>query len=111
MIHRVKAGVDMQALTTISCGPATISTPRLSLSCSSPLLFEDDSFQPNVGTYGYTSGKPTVFSRCVEITTPPDRPDGDIPPADQMDVVSTVTWDDHGNQRSTTLQERLYNWR
>ncbi len=120
LMRRLNVGVDMQSRTTISCGSATITTPRLSVSCSSPLLFESDPQSPNVGTYGYQSGSATVFSRCVRITSPPDNPDCDEPrdnpdcttqAADQMDVASTVTWDDHGNSRSITLQERLYNWK
>ncbi len=115
LMRRLKVGVDIQSHTTISCGSATIVTPRLSISCSDPLLFETDPLVENTGTYGYKSGTPTIFSRCVEITSPPDEPDrGDtpvIPPADQMDVVATVTWNEHGNERMLKLQERLYNWR
>ena len=111
LMRRLRAGVDMQSQRTISCGDAVIAMPQLSISCSDPLLFEADPFTGNVGTYGYKSGVATIFSRCVEITSPPDNPDGDIPAADQMDVVATVTWDDHGNNRSMVLRERLYNWR
>ena len=110
-MRRLKVSADMQSQTTISCGSATLSMSRLSLSCSSSLLFESDPFLPNFGTYGHTSGKPTIFSRCVEITSPPDDPDSDIPPSDQMDVASTVTWSDHGSDKSMKLRERLYNWR
>lgn len=110
-MHRLRVGVDVQSHTTISCGDAVITTPRLSISCSSPLLFETNPIVDNADTYGYKSGTPTIFSRCIEITSPPDNPDGDIPANDQMDVVSTVTWDEHGNSKSMRLQERLYNWR
>ncbi len=111
LMRRLKVGVDMQSRTAISCGSATMITPRLSISCSDPLLFETDPLVENAGTYGYKSGTPTIFSRCVEITSPPDNPDGDIPASDQMDVAATVTWNEHGNDRSLKLQERLYNWR
>ncbi len=114
-MRRMKVGVDMQSFATVQCGNASIVMPQTSISCSDPLLFEVDSFVENAGTYGYRSGTPTIFRRCVEITSPPGDPDrGDtpvIPPSDQMDVVSTVTWSDHGNDRSMVLQERLYNWR
>ena len=111
MLTRVRAGVDMESFTTISCGPSVITTPRLSVSCSSPLLYENDSLLDNYGTYGYRSGVATSFFRCVEITSPPDAPDTDIPASAQMDVISTVTWNERGTDRSVVLRERLYDWR
>ncbi|MFY9463083.1 MAG: hypothetical protein WAP52_02775 [Candidatus Sungiibacteriota bacterium] len=111
-MHRLQAGVDMQSLMAIRTAPCvTIVTPKISISCSDPLLFESAIQSPNAGTYGYASGSGTIFSRCVEITSPPDNPDNDIPASDQMDIVATVTWNEHGNDRSMKLQERLYNWR
>lgn len=111
MLTRSRSGVDMESFTTIRCGGADIATPRLSVSCSGPLLFENDPLLENYGAYGYRSGVPTVFSRCVDITSPPDAPDADIPASAQMDVISTVRWDERGTERSVVLRERLYDWR
>lgn len=110
-LARSRVAVDAGSLTTISCGSAAILTPRLSVSCSGPLLFENDPLLENYGLYGYRSGVPTAFSRCVEITSPPDNPDPDIPASAQMDVISTVAWDERGTERSVSLRERLYDWR
>ena len=111
MLTRVRAGVDIESFTVIQCGGSSIATPRLSVSCSGPLLYENDSLLANYGTYGYRSGVATLFSRCVDITSPPDSPDGDIPASAQMDVVSTVTWNERGIERRVVLRERLYDWR
>ena len=111
LIGHTTVGVDGESFIGIRCGDSTIQTPRLSSSCSSPLRFETDQLLENYGTYGYRSGVETMFFRCVEIAVPPDSPDGDIPPSAQMDVISTVTWNERGTDRSVTLRERLYDWR
>src|SRR3989344_271773 len=111
ILTRVRAGVDMESFTTISCGTAIISTPRLSVSCSGPLLYENDPLLDNYGMYGYRSGIQTAFSRCIDITSPPDAHDSDIPASAQMDVISTVTWNERGVERRVVLRERLYDWR
>ena len=111
MLTRARAGVDAASFTTIRCGSATIATPRLSVSCSGPLLYETDPLLENFGAYGYRSGIATIFSRCVDITSPPDSPDGDIPASAQMDVIATVKWNERGAERSVVLRERLYDWR
>jgi len=100
-------GVDIQSFTDIHCptGSQSISTPQLSTSCADPLRFN-----LNTGTYSYVGGNPTAFFRCVEIKSPPDSPDADIPPGDQMDVISTVTWTERGSAKELTLRERLYHW-
>jgi prepilin-type N-terminal cleavage/methylation domain-containing protein len=104
-IRRLKAGVDIGSFASVACGGATLRIPKLSASCSGPLSFGDD------GTYGYRSGPATSFRRCVDIRVPPDGRDADIPAGDQMDVISTVTWQERGGERSMVLRERLYNWR
>ncbi|MBI3420802.1 MAG: hypothetical protein HY006_01955 [Candidatus Sungbacteria bacterium] len=70
------------------------------------------------GLYTYGSGATTPFSRCVRICLPPQHADcnsaandTDIPASDQMQVISTVWWNEAGGPRSVNLQERLYNWR
>ena len=111
-ISRLKAGVDIGSFVGVACGGATLRIPRLSASCSGPLLFETDPALENYGTYGYRSGAATAFRRCVEIVTPPDSPDPDIlPVSDQMDVISMVTWQERSGERNMILRERLYNWR
>lgn len=100
-------GVDIQSFTDIHCptGSQNISTPQLSASCANPLRFN-----PSTGTYSYSGGNPTTFFRCVEIKSPPDSPDTDIPVDEQMDVISTITWTERGSARILSLRERLYHW-
>ena len=107
-----EAGVDVNDLldgrTRIVCGTAEIVMPRLSTSCSQPLLLDED------GTYWYQSGAPSIFTRCVKIVTPLPHDQGgdpDIDPEAQMDVIATVNWDEHGTGRSIELRERMYDWR
>ena len=74
------------------------------------------------GRYGYNlaGGTDTLFSRCVNITTPAaNEPAGCIPAvgndciprADILDIFSTVTWSEHGIPRSEIIGVRLYNWK
>lgn len=104
--------VDISSFVRINCPSEvqSIMTPALGASCAIPLRFDE-----STGTYSYSgSGNPTVFSRCIEVKSPPDSPDtGDtppIPPRDQMDIVSTVSWQERGRTRIVTLRERLYHW-
>lgn len=102
--------VSADSVFTMTCGPVTISTPKLSLFISGePLKFDS-----STGLYNYASGNDTVFVREINIRTPldaSDLPDNDIPRLDQMDVVSTVSWDERGIPKSLVLKERLYNWK
>ena len=102
-----RAEVDIQqAFTTITCGSASIKFPRLTNSCSRVLLYN-----ASAGTYGYQTGTPTTFSRCININSPPSGGhDTDIPASDQMDVIATVTWVERGRTRTLVLRERLYHW-
>lgn len=99
--------VAINSFTDIHCpsGSQKISTPQLSASCANPLLFN-----PSTGMYSYSGGDPTTFFRCVEIKSPPDSPDTDIPADEQMDVISTITWTERGSARILPLRERLYHW-
>lgn len=101
-------GVSVDNSTTIDCGIGGISmtVPILSASCSEKLRFD-----PATGIYGYTGAEETIFTRCVQVKTPPDSPDSGILPADQMDIISTVTWSDRNSPRTLEIKERLYNWR
>lgn len=116
-LGRTRVKLDAQNMRPTSdgvrnpCGSAVIMSPVLSRSCSEPLLYQSDPVLANAGTYGYQNGSPTIFSRCIDVVSPPDGPDSDIPAADQMDVISTVTWNDRGRDQSMTLRERFYNWK
>lgn len=103
------AGVSADLVTTTSCGGVSgvsIIVPILSSSCSEKLRFD-----PSTGIYGNSGPNASIFTRCVSIRVPPSSPDGGIPASDQMDIVSTVTWNEKGIERSMILQERLYNWK
>ena len=99
--------VDIQQpFLPITCGSASIRFPRLTSSCSRVLLYN-----ASAGTYGYQTGTPTTFSRCVIVNSPPaGGHDTDIPASDQMDVIATVTWTERGRARTLVLRERLYHW-
>lgn len=102
--------VSADSIYAITCGVIIISTPKLSLFTSGePLKFDSAS-----GLYNYTSGTDTIFVREINIRTPldaSDNPDSDIPRPDQMDIVSTVSWDERGIPKNLVLKERLYNWK
>ena len=101
----------------------TLMMPQLGGSCAAPssILRIDSN-----GIYNYSSGMPTPFRRCVYVCNPTNMggplgldgkavcgvaPDGDIPSASQMDVISVVAWTENGILKSTRLEQRLYNWR
>ena len=101
--------VSANSTVTVTCddasGTVSISTPRLSLFTGQKIKFDS-----STGLYGY-SGTDTIFTRRVEIKSPPDSPDAGIPAGEQMDVISTVEWNERGIARSVILRERLFNWR
>lgn len=109
--------VGVLRTTTLACGASSINTPRPtnrnSSTCATPILLNAS------GVYNYISGTPTIFSRCMRVCSPPDVPpcsaplDVDpplIPSSDQMEIVSTVSWQERGAQKSVILTDRLYNW-
>ena len=105
----VNAGVAVDLVTTIDCnigGGIAITVPILSASCSERLRFD-----PTTGIYGNGGPQVTAFSRCVSIQVPAGSPDSGIPAGDQMDITSTVTWNERGMEKTLALRERLYNWR
>lgn len=105
----ITAGISVDRTVTINCGGvpgAAVVMPILSLSCIDKLRFDTTE-----GIYGYTGPQETIFSRCVQIKTPPDGPELNIPASDQMDIISTVTWQERGRDRTMTIKERLFNWR
>lgn len=108
-ITNTTVGVAVDRTITSTCGGIggiSMVMPILSLSCDDKLLFDT-----TTGIYGYSSGQASIFSRCVQIKTPPDTPDSDISPTDQMDITSTVRWVERGTTKNIVLKERLYNWR
>lgn len=112
--------IDVLNTITLSCGSDSINTPRPTnrngpncVTDPTSLLLDPD------GVYNYTSGSPTIFSRCMEVCSPPSVPpcsvaaDLDIPliPADhQMEIISTVSWQEKGALKSIILRDRLYYW-
>ncbi len=113
LMTQLHVGVDAGGFDTVLCGSASIAFPHMSTSCSGALLYEPGIGLSNSGLYGYSGSQDTIFSRCVDITSGPQvqDPTPGIPAADQMDVISTVSWSEHGTPRTVVLQERLYNWR
>lgn len=60
------------------------------------------SFSALTSLYSYQSGgQATPFIRVITLSTPA---------ADEMDVVSVVSWSDAGIARQVRLEEILYNW-
>ncbi|MBI3627445.1 MAG: prepilin-type N-terminal cleavage/methylation domain-containing protein [Candidatus Sungbacteria bacterium] len=93
-------------------GPWRIDIATNTLEAGSSLLY----FYPDYSLYaapgrglGATGEILSLFSRTVQITTPYATP-GITTDADAILVVSTVTWSEHGINRSVVLQEVLYNW-
>ncbi len=103
----------------ISCGTEIFKTPfpitKAVATCNDQLLIDAN------GRYTYdVGGTASGFSRCVRVCSPPDGscglgnipgapPDGaPVNDADQMDVLSNVSWYEHGMPKSVTLRTRLY---
>ncbi|MDP3778755.1 MAG: hypothetical protein Q8R30_01745 [bacterium] len=105
---------DALLSTTISCGDANMNVPKpiqsIASTCNTPLFI-------NGGYYTYTGGTPTNFSRCVRVCSPPDAApclavsDSDIPGIDQIEIISTVSWEERGVTKNISLRNRLYNWK
>lgn len=70
-----------------------------------PLRVAIDPSDPYYGIYfqsaGVVSSSPTPYCRVITISTPA---------ANQMNVVSRVTWTEGGFSRQIQMQEILYNW-
>ena len=76
---------------------ADVVTSGLSASSGAPLKRDTTS-----GLYNYTSGNTTLYVRRINITKSV---------ANQMVVLSQVTWTEGGLPKTMTLQEILYNWK
>jgi len=100
--------VDARHIDSVSCASNTIANPRMNVpgNCSTdPLRIS------TTNGYGYEAGDPaSLFSRCVSVTAASAN-ENNIPANDMIDVVSRVTWLEHGFTRSVELRERLYNWK
>lgn len=66
------------------------------LNSNTPLRFDEAA-----GLFNQSAGSATPFTRVVEISTPA---------ADQMRVVSRITWVESGIPRRVELETVLYNW-
>jgi len=105
---------DALLSTTISCGGTNMNVPKpiqsIASTCDTPLHI-------NGGVYTYTGGTVTAFSRCVLVCSPPDAApclaasDSDIPGADQIEIISKVSWEERGVLKNILLRDRLYNWK
>lgn len=99
----------------------TLAMPRLGGSCNATYLNINSS-----SIYTYGAGTRTPFRRCVYVCNPVNgggplgldgkpvcggTPDGGIPSAAQIDIISIVAWMESGLLKSTRLEQRLYNWR
>lgn len=110
IVNTILQRADAMDVVNYNCGTISIKNPSLHVDagCADvPLRLSD-------GTYGYISGIPTAFARCVSVRDAPvseGGPGGGVIPAnDIIDIISTVTWKERGNMRTFTLTERLYNW-
>ena len=114
--------IDIITTRTLICNGSGIITPlpitRAAATCdTAPLLINQD---PSDKFYSYSVGTPSQFTRCVKVCSPPSAagpcgidPDPElpvIPPDDQMDIVSTISWMERGLLKSITQRDRLYNW-
>lgn len=105
----ITTGVSVDRTVTVTCGGisgVSMQVPLLSLGCNNKLRLDSAT-----GIYGYSTGQETIYTRCVDIRVPPTTPDAGIPASAQMDITSTVRWNERGADREVKLQERLYNWR
>lgn len=88
----------------------TVQNPTMSsLECPTTNLRIDSN-----GRYGYLSGAPTVFTRCLDISAPASG-EGEFPfiigTANMMDVIVRVEWQERTNTKNIELRKRFYNWR
>jgi len=81
---------------------ADYNDSALSAFNNSSLKFQDNSAQPNFGTYSYDSGGDTQFKRQIIITSSPG--------GDRLTVTSKVTWKDRGGSTSEIIvADEFYN--
>lgn len=116
---------DASETHAISCGSATLHSPKLNQFAGTALKYDNNPSSPTFGLYNYVTGDATPFVRSISILVPPKSPvpDFDItPPTEQMDVIVRVEWLERGisgdftqcktlGSRCVILRERLYNWR
>lgn len=67
-------------------------------------------FDSALGLYQHNTGSASIFTRRLTIEKPPATPTPGIPDADQIRVISTVTWIERGLSKTAELQEIIYNW-
>lgn len=59
-------------------------------------------FNASTGLYSLTTGNPTPFTRCVNITPLS---------ANEIRISSVVSWTAHGNPLTVTVEDHFFNWR
>lgn len=68
-------------------------------------------YDAGLGLYQNNTGSPSIFTRRITIEKPPAQPTPGIPDADQIRIISTVTWTERGLSKTAELEEIMYNWR
>ena len=53
------------------------------------------------GVFGYSAGNDTVFKRAIDVLKIS---------ANEIKVISTVTWDEKSNPKTTNAETHLFNW-
>ncbi|MBI3273574.1 MAG: hypothetical protein HYZ69_00350, partial [Candidatus Colwellbacteria bacterium] len=108
-MRNINQSIDATDIATFLCGSRTIKNPKLKAGCAPPLLRDAN------GNYGYVSGNPTPFSRCIDIVRPASDENPlvgiDIVRNNILDITSKVTWQEKGSTKNTVLTERIYNWK
>lgn len=68
-------------------------------------------YDAGLGLYQNNAGSASIFTRRITIEKPPSQPTPGIPDADQIRIISTVTWTERSLSKTAELQEVMYNWR
>jgi type II secretory pathway pseudopilin PulG len=65
------------------------------------------------GLFGYDSGSQTIFKRVVTVEKPCAGSWGrsEVPDAQELRIISTVTWTERSAAKSVSLEEVLYDWK
>lgn len=110
----VALAVDPGRMVDVLCGGNIMpNIPKLD---DTACLTKNLKLDQTTGQYGYDPADPaSIFNRCVRViaysgagdTNPVDG----IPDIDEMDIISTVVWNEKGVNRSITLSQRIYDWR
>lgn len=66
----------------------------------------------STGVYGYSSGSPSKFTRTVTVQgiTPTTNDPYFKTAPQEVEIKATVSWQDHGTTRQTTVSEHAFSW-